>query len=56
MSAGQALTADDVYFITVPRFQTSAEKYRLLNEVQAVGKMVSFKPGDHVRYDIFVAH
>ena len=53
---GEQLKEGDCYFITAPRFETKAEKYKWLNEVQAVGKMVSVKGGNdgYVRYDLFV--
>ena len=46
---------EDCYFLTTPTFETKSEKYGWLNGVQAVGKMVSLKGGDHIRYDIFSA-
>lgn len=53
---GEVLKADEIYFLTAPTFQTSAEKYAWLNHVQAVGKMVEVKAGEgsYVKYDIFV--
>lgn len=53
---GEVLKADEIYFLTAPTFQTSAEKYVWLNHVQAVGKMVEVKAGEgsYVKYDIFV--
>jgi len=53
--AGQELGTDDAYFMMTLRFHTAAEKYTWLNHVQAIGKMVSLKRGDHVKYDIFIA-
>lgn len=54
--AGEAMKADDMYFLTAPTFRTSAEKYAWLNHVQAVGKMVEVKAGEgaFVKYDIFI--
>jgi hypothetical protein len=51
---GEPLKADDCYFIVAPTFETSSEKYRWLNSVQAVGKMVELKLGSHIKYDIFM--
>jgi len=53
-SAGEELKAGDCYLITAPTFETKSGKYDWLNAVQAVGKMLSFKRGDHIDYDIFV--
>jgi len=53
LAKDETLGADDAYFIITPRFQTTAEKYAWLNDVQAVGRMVSLKRGDHVKYEIF---
>jgi hypothetical protein len=38
---GEEITAKDEHFITAPRFTTSSKKYEWLNQVQAVGRMVS---------------
>ena len=54
LNAGEELKAGDCYFITAPTFETKSEKYGWMNVVQAVGKMRSFKVGDHIDYDIFV--
>jgi hypothetical protein len=51
---GEALKADECYQITAPTFQTKSEKYSWLNDVQAIGKMVEYKNGDHLIYDFFV--
>jgi len=53
---GEALKADDCYLISAPTFETSSEKYSWLRDVQAIGKMVEFKPGKegHLIYDLFV--
>jgi hypothetical protein len=52
---GEAITAEEAYFIVAPTFETRSEKYSWLNDVQAIGKMVSFQRGgeSHVKYDIF---
>lgn len=42
-----------MYFITSPTFETKSEKYGWLNGVQAVGKALELKRGDHVTYEIF---
>ncbi len=51
---GEVIKADDCYLISAPIFQTKSEKYSWLNDVQAVGKMVEYKNGDHLVYDLFV--
>jgi len=53
---GEALKVDDCYLISAPTFETKSEKYSWLNDVQAIGKMVEFKPGKegHLIYDFFV--
>jgi Protein of unknown function (DUF3237) len=53
LNAGQELKTGDCYFITAPTFETKSEKYGWINAIQAVGKMVSLKGGDHIDYDIF---
>ena len=63
--AGEALARGEIltekgmpYFITTPQFQTSAEKYNWMNQVQGVGKMVELKRAKndaYVKYDIFIA-
>ncbi|HKU22212.1 MAG TPA: DUF3237 domain-containing protein [Terriglobales bacterium] len=52
---GEAITAQDAYFVIAPTFETRSEKYSWLNGVQAVGKMVSFQRGNdsHVQYEVF---
>jgi hypothetical protein len=53
---GEALKADDCYLISAPTFETKSEKYSWLNDVQAIGKLVEYKPGKegHLIYDLFV--
>ena len=53
---GEAIKADDCYLISAPTFETKSEKYSWLSDVQAIGKMVEFKPGKegHLIYDLFV--
>lgn len=53
---GEALSSQDAYFITAPRFTTASKKYAWLNQIQAVGKMVSVQVGKTVKYDVFAAH
>ena len=60
MTAGDELTAADMYFITAPVFQTSHESYAWLNHIQAVGKVVAVRGGTggkagYVTYDVFAA-
>ncbi|HJS99637.1 MAG TPA: DUF3237 domain-containing protein [Terriglobales bacterium] len=52
---GEAIAAEEAYFIVAPTFETRSEKYSWLNGVQAIGKMISFQRGgeSHVKYDIF---
>ena len=53
--AGEALSADDIYFYTSPTFETTSEKYAWLNNVVAVGKMISARAGEdsYVTDDLF---
>jgi hypothetical protein len=51
---GETLKADECYQVISPTFQTKSEKYSWLDDVQAVGKMVEYKNGDHLIYDLFV--
>jgi hypothetical protein len=51
---GEVLKADDCYLISAPTFQTKSEKYSWLNDVQAIGKMVEYRNGEHLIYDLFV--
>ena len=51
---GETITSADCYFFSAPTFQTKSEKYGWLNAVQAVGKMVELKRGDHITYDLFI--
>jgi hypothetical protein len=50
---GELIKQGDCYFIVSPTFETKSEKYAWLNGVQAVGKALELKRGDHVTYDIF---
>lgn len=55
LQKGETMTTKDIpYFITAPTFQTSVEKYAWLNGVQAIGKLVELKPGESIKYDVFV--
>jgi hypothetical protein len=52
-TAGEELKAGDCHFITAPTYETKSEKYGWINAIQAVGKMIRLKVGDHIDYDIF---
>jgi hypothetical protein len=52
-NAGEELKVADCHFIIAPTYETKSEKYGWMNGVQAVGKMISIKGGDHIDYDIF---
>ena len=56
LAAGEEIGPIDAYFVISPTFETTSKKYGWLNDIVAVGKMVSAKGGDggHVTYDIFV--
>jgi len=52
---GEVLTSKDYeYFITAPQFTTGSKKYDWLNQIQAVGKMVSIQRGVKIKYDWFI--
>ena len=51
---GEVLTSKDEYFITAPQFTTGSKKYDWLNQIQAVGKMVSIQRGVKIKYDWFI--
>jgi hypothetical protein len=53
LGKGQALGSNDGYFMITARFQTTSAKYAWLNELIAVGRMVSLKGGDHIKYELF---
>ncbi len=55
MAQGETLTADEMYFVTAPTFQTAHASYAWLNGIQAVGKAVALKGGEggFVRYEVF---
>ena len=53
VARGEALKAGDTYWVTAPIFVSKAPKYSWLNGIQAVAKMISYKRGDHVTYDVF---
>jgi hypothetical protein len=55
LTKGEAINVGDGYgyFITTPRFMTTSAKYAWLNEIQAVGKMVSLQRGVAIKYDVF---
>ena len=57
LSNGELLTDKDIpYFIAAPTFQTSAEKYAWLNDIQCINKMteIQFGPEGYVKYDVFL--
>jgi len=55
MAAGETLSAEEMYFVTTPTFQTSDSRYTWLGQVQAIGKAVALKGGEggYVRYEVF---
>jgi hypothetical protein len=53
---GEQISSQDAYFITAPRFTTASKNYEWLNQIQAVGKMVSVQATKMVKYDIFELH
>ena len=57
LSNGELLTDKDIpYFIAAPTFQTSAEEYAWLNDIQCINKMteIQFGPEGYVKYDVFL--
>jgi hypothetical protein len=54
LANGELAKADDCYFIGAPTFETNSERYSWLSSVQAVAKMVEFKRGSHIKYEIFL--
>jgi hypothetical protein len=55
LQAGETLGPDQLYFVISPTFETSSPTYGWLNDILAVGKIVSLNRSDnrHVTYDIF---
>ena len=52
---GEVITSKDGwYFITAPQLTTGSKKYDWLNQIQAVGKMVSIQRGVEIKYDWFI--
>ena len=53
--AGETIGPDQHYFVIAPTFETASKTHGWLNDIVAIGKMVSSKEGEdgHVRYDIF---
>jgi hypothetical protein len=52
---GEVITSKDGwYFITAPQFTTGSKKYEWLNQIQAVGKLVSIQRGVKIKYDWFI--
>lgn len=54
LNNGEVLTSKDAYFITAPQFTTNSKKYGWLNQIQAVGKMVSLRRAKSIKYDLFI--
>jgi hypothetical protein len=52
---GEVVTSKDEYFVIAPRFTTASKKYEWINQLQAVGKMVSVQ-NTKLKYDIFAVH
>jgi hypothetical protein len=50
---GEVISSKDEYFVTAPRFTTASKKYEWINQLQAIGKMVSVQ-NTKIKYDIFV--
>lgn len=50
---GELIKEGECYFWISPTFETKSETYDWLNGVQAIGKGIEIKRGDHVTYDIF---
>ncbi|HVM86069.1 MAG TPA: DUF3237 domain-containing protein [Candidatus Binatia bacterium] len=55
LAAGETLGPDQVHFVIAPTFETAAPSYAWLNDIVAVGKVISLNRADdrHVTYDIF---
>lgn len=55
LAAGETLGPDQFYFVIAPTFETAAPAYGWLNDIVAVGKIVSLNrtASRHVTYDIF---
>jgi len=53
LAKGELLKTNECYYITAPTFETKSEKYGWLNGMQAIGKMIEVKRGDHVTWDVF---
>jgi Protein of unknown function (DUF3237) len=55
LEAGETLGPDQLYFVIAPTFETAATTHGWLNDIVAVGKIVSLNRKDdrHVTYDIF---
>jgi hypothetical protein len=55
LEAGETLGPDQLYFVIAPTFETTSPTYGWLNDILAVGKIVSLNRSDnrHVTYDIF---
>ncbi len=52
---GEKISAPSWYYVITPVFETVSKSYAWLNDVQAVGKLVSIQTGAeaHVQFDIY---
>ena len=50
-SKGEVISSQDEYFVTAPRFTTASKKYEWINQLQAIGKMVSVR-NTKIKYGI----
>jgi hypothetical protein len=50
---GEVITSKDEYFVIAPRFTTASKKYEWINQLQAVGKMVTIQKNTKIKFDIF---
>jgi hypothetical protein len=55
LGKGEMIKADECYLIVAPTFETKSEKYKWLNDVQAIGKRIELqRSGDpHITYEVF---
>lgn len=52
---GEVIKSDEEYFIVAPKFTTASKKYEWINQIQAVGKMISVQ-NTKIKYSIFAVH
>jgi len=57
LEAGETLGPDQFHFLIAPTFETAAPAHAWLNDIVAIGKIVSLNraANRHVTYDIFAA-